>query len=31
MTRSTPNDGDSSGRRSGGHNDGCGRRFTLPT
>ena len=22
---------DSSGQRSGGRNDGCGRRFTLPT
>jgi hypothetical protein len=30
MTRSTPS-ADSSGQRSGGRNDGCGRRFTLPT
>ena len=29
-TRSTPFAA-SSGQRSGGHDDGCGRRFTLPT
>ena len=29
-TRSPPTHGSSSGQRSGGRNDGCGRRFTLP-